>query len=121
MSGQHAGDGTLEARLARILQIGTYLSMALIATGAALFLIGGGSPLDAAPLLDLGRIPADIAAGRPQGFLWLGVLGMVSTPGLRVLGACIGFVRGGEWRMAGVAIAIIVVVGAGIVAGLVTG
>jgi uncharacterized membrane protein len=114
-------DGRLEARLARVLQVGTYLSLALVATGAALLLLGGGSPLDGAPLLDLGRLPADLGAGRPEGFLWLGVLGVIATPALRVVGALVGFVRGREWRMAGVAVGIIIVVGLGIAAGLVTG
>lgn len=121
MSGRRVADGTLEATLARVLQVGTYLSMALIAVGAALLLLTGGSPLDSAPLLDLGRLAADIGAGRPEGFLWLGVLGVLATPGLRVLGALVGFARLREWRMAAVAVAIIVVVALGIVAGVVTG
>jgi uncharacterized membrane protein len=121
VTGRANADGRLEARLARVLQLGTYVSMALIVTGAALFLLGGGSPLDAGPPLDVGPLLADLAAGRASGFLWLGVLGILATPMLRVLGALIGFVRAGEWRMAGVAAAIVVVVGAGIVAGLLTG
>lgn len=121
MSGRPAVDGALETTLARLLQVGTYLSMALIAVGTALLLLDGGSPLDIAPLLDLGRLPGDLAAGRPEGFLWLGVLGVLATPGLRVLGALVGFARGREWRMTAVAAAIILVVGLGIVADVVTG
>ena len=78
---------TLEAVLARVLQAGTYLSMALIAIGTVLFLAGGGSPLDAGPPLDVGRIASDVLALRPAGFLWLGVLAVLATPMLRVLGA----------------------------------
>lgn len=121
MIGRTVDDGLLEASLARVLQVGTYLSLALVATGAAVLLLAGGSPLEGAPLLDLGRLPADLAAGRPEGFLWLGVLGVIATPALRVIGALIGFVRGGEWRMAAVAVGIVVVVCLGIAAGLVTG
>lgn len=121
MIGRTVDDGALEATLARVLQVGTYLSLALIAIGAALLLLGGGSPLGGAPLLDLSRLAADLAAGRPEGFLWLGVLGVIATPSLRVLGALVGFVRGREWRMAAVAIGIVVVVGLGIAAGLMTG
>jgi len=113
--------GGLEARLARVLQIGTYASMALIATGAVLLVAGGTSPLVPGGALDLGRLADDIAALRPAGFLWLGVLGVLTTPMLRVVGALIGFVRGGEWGMASVAVAIIVVVALGILAGVVTG
>lgn len=111
----------LEAGLARVLQAGTYLSMALIAIGVILFLVGGGSPFDPGPPLDLASLVADLAAGRATAFLWLGVLGVLATPMLRVVGALIGFARGGEWRMVGVAVAIIVVVALGIGAGLVTG
>jgi uncharacterized membrane protein len=111
----------LEAALARLLQVGTYVSLALIAIGTALLLAGGGSPLDAGPQLDLPNLGRDLAAGRAPAFLWLGVLGVLATPGLRVLGALIGFARAGEWRMVGVAVAIIVVVALGIVAGVMTG
>jgi len=111
----------LEPALARVLQVGTYVSMGLVALGTLLFIAGGGSPLDGGPVLDLARFPADLAAGRPTAILWLGVLGTLLTPGLRVVGAMVGFARAGEWRMVGIAVAIIAVVGVGIVAGLVTG
>ena len=121
MSGMSPARAGLEASLARVLQVGTYVSMALITVGTVLMVINGGSPMDAAPLLDLGRIPADILGGRPEGFLWLGVLGVLATPMLRVVAALIGFARAGEWRMVGVAAAIVIVVAAGIAAGLLTG
>jgi uncharacterized membrane protein len=113
--------GGLEATLARVLQAGTYLSMALIALGTVLFLVGGGSPLDAGPPLQLATLGSDLAAGRPAAFLWLGVIGVIATPMLRVVGALVGFARAGEWRMVGIALAIVVVVGLGVAAGLVTG
>lgn len=111
----------LESTLARVLQVGSYVSIALVAIGVVLLIAGGGSPLDPGPPLSLGTIAADIAAGRPAGFLWLGVLGIVATPGLRVVGALVGFWRGGERRMAAVALAILAVVGLGVFAGVVTG
>jgi uncharacterized membrane protein len=111
----------LEPALARVLQVGTYASIALVAIGSLLLVAGGVSPLDPGPGLDPQAIAADLAAGRASGCLWLGVLGVLATPMLRVVGALVGFVRAGEWRMAGIAVAIIVVVGLGIVAGLVTG
>lgn len=115
-----AGRG-LESTLARVLQVGSYVSIALVAIGVVLLIAGGGSPLDPGPPLKLGTIVADVAAGRPAGFLWLGVLGIVATPGLRVVGALVGFWRGGERRMAGVAVAILAVVALGVFAGVVTG
>jgi uncharacterized membrane protein len=114
-------DDRLEPALARLLQVGTYASMALVALGTLLFIAAGRSPLEPGPALDLGRLPADLAAGSPTALLWLGVLGLLVTPGLRVVGALVGFARAGEWRMVGVAVAIIVVVAVGIVAGLLTG
>jgi uncharacterized membrane protein len=120
MNGRSVTD-RLEPALARVLQTGTYVSMALVALGTLLFIGGGGSPLDGAPTVDLAHLPADLAAGRPTALLWLGVLGTLLTPGLRVVGAMIGFARAGEWRMAAIAVAIVVVVGVGIAAGLVTG
>lgn len=111
----------LEPALARLLQVGTIVSMALVTLGTILFIAGGRSPLDPGPALELATLPADLVAGDPAAILWLGVLGLLLTPGLRVVGALIGFARAGEWRMAGVAVAIMVVVATGIVAGLLTG
>jgi uncharacterized membrane protein len=113
--------GGIEQALARILQVGTYASMALVIAGFALLVAGGVSPLDPGQPLVLGNLGADLLAGRPAGFLWLGILGIVATPGLRVIGALIGFWRAGERRMVLIAVLILAVVGLGVVAGLVTG
>jgi uncharacterized membrane protein len=113
--------GGLESALGRVLAIGTYASMALVTIGLVLLVAGGGSPLNAGPPLDLGTLGADLLAGRPAGFLWVGILGVICTPALRVTGALVGFWRGGERRMALIALLILVVVGLGVVAGLVTG
>jgi uncharacterized membrane protein len=113
--------GGLEHALARVLAIGTYASMALVAIGLVLFVTGGGSPLDPGPPLRLATFGADLAAGRPAGFLWLGILGVVATPALRVLGALVGFWRRGERRMTVIAVLILAVVAIGVVAGLVSG
>jgi uncharacterized membrane protein len=113
--------GDLEPGLARILQAGSYLSIGLVAAGVVLLVAGGGSPLAGGPSLDMGALVADVTAARPGGLLWLGILGIIATPGLRVLGALVGFARRGERRMVVVAAAILVVVAAGVFAGLVTG
>jgi uncharacterized membrane protein len=111
----------LESTLARVLQVGTYVSIALVAVGVALLVAGGGSPLDAGPPLDIRGLVADLGAGKPAAFLWLGILGIIATPGLRVAGALIGFARRGERAMAIVALLILAVVGLGVLAGVVTG
>jgi uncharacterized membrane protein len=116
-----ADAGTLESALARVLQAGTYASIALVAIGVALFVARGGSPLDLGQPLAVDRLLPDILALRAEGFLWLGILGLVVTPGLRVAGALIGFARRGERTMAIVAFLILVIVAVGVIAGLVTG
>jgi uncharacterized membrane protein len=126
MSGQGsrftvAGPGTLEAALAHVLQLGTYASVALIGVGSVVLLAGGGSPLGGGPAFAPERIVPDILALRPAGFLWLGIVGVLATPGLRVLRALIGFWRRGEQRMALVAALVLVVVAVGVVAGLLSG
>ena len=125
MSGMQADprevSGSLESALGRVLTTGTYASIALVAIGLVLLIVGGGSPLDPGPPLSLATLAADLVAGRPAAFLWLGVLGIVATPGLRVVGAMIGFWRRGERRMVLVAALILAVVGLGVVAGMVTG
>lgn len=122
MPGDPASEAhSLESALARVLQIGTYASIALVAVGVILFIGRGSSPLDPGGPLAFDRLLADVAALRAEGFLWLGVLGVVVTPGLRVAGALIGFARRGERAMAIVAFLILVVVAIGVIAGLVTG
>jgi uncharacterized membrane protein len=126
MSGQGsrvtvAGPGTLEAALAHVLQLGTYASVALIGVGSVVLLAGGGSPLGGGPAFAPERIVPDMLALRPAGFLWLGIVGVLATPGLRVLRALIGFWRRGEQRMAVVAALVLVVVAVGVVAGLLSG
>ena len=79
--------------------------------------VDGRSPLDVAPSLDLGRLPADLAALHPSAFLWLGVLLVLTTPPARVLTALIGYLRGSEREMAIVATLILVVIALGVVAG----
>jgi uncharacterized membrane protein len=111
----------LEPALARVLQAGTYTSIALVAVGTALLLAGGTSPLAGGPALVPDRIATDILNGRPAGFLWLGILGICATPALRVAGALLGFWRRGERGMVLIALLILAVVGAGIITGLLAG
>jgi uncharacterized membrane protein len=114
-------EDSLESSLARVLQAGTYVSIALIALGSALLLVAGISPLAGGPALRPGDLVGDVLAGRPAGFLWLGTIAMMTTPALRVIGALVGFWRRGERTMVAVAILILAVVGAGVVIGLLTG
>jgi uncharacterized membrane protein len=75
-------------------------------------------PLAPAPAFDPAQIPADLAALRPAGFLWLGILGVLATPATRVAASLLGYVRSGERLMAGVSLAILIVIAAGVITGL---
>jgi uncharacterized membrane protein len=111
-------DADLEPVLARVLQAGTYVSIALVAVGTVLLLGGGTSPLAGGPPLSIAALAGDIAALRPQGFLWLGILAVCLTPALRVTGAMVGFWRRGERNMVVVALLILAVVAAGVITGV---
>jgi uncharacterized membrane protein len=109
--------GTLESTIARVLTIGTYASVGLIALGVVAMAAVGVDPLAPAPGFDPATIPADLAALRPAGFLWLGILGVLVTPASRVGASLVGYLRSGERLMAGVSVAILIVIAAGVVTG----
>jgi uncharacterized membrane protein len=100
----------LERSIARLLTVGTYASIALLAIGFALMLATGVSPLTGTPAFDPASIPADVLALRPLGFLWLGLIVIVATPSARVAAALVGYARSGDRRMVVVSIAILVVI-----------
>lgn len=115
MAGQ-AG-GAVEATIARVLTIGTYASVALIGLGVIAMVATGVDPLASAPAFDATRIPGDLVALRPAGFLWLGILGILATPASRVAASLIGYLRNGERAMAWVSVAILIVIVAGVITG----
>jgi uncharacterized membrane protein len=109
---------SLEVGLGHILQLGTYVSVALVAAGVILLLGGGGSPLAGGPAFDLPAIPGDIVALRPAGFLWLGIVGVLSTPAIRVGRALLGFARRGEGRMVAISAGVLAVIAVGVIVGV---
>jgi uncharacterized membrane protein len=113
-----APTGSLEVAVAHVLQLGTYAAVALVAVGTVLLIAGGHSPLEGGPPLDVEHIVGDVAALEPAGFLWLGILGIVATPALRVLRALLGFARRGERGMVGTSVAVLVVIAVGVVVGV---
>ena len=104
---------SLEHTIARLLTIGTYLSIALLVIGLGLRLATGGGP-SAGPAFDLSRLVPDLAGLKPEGFLWLGLLVVVATPAARVAASLIGYLRRGERRMATVAALILLVIAASV-------
>lgn len=107
----------LELSIARVLTIGTYTSVGLIGLGVFAMAAAGVDPLGPAPAFDPAAIVDDLVALRPAGFLWLGILGVLATPASRVLASLIGYLRSGERAMAGVSVAILIVIAAGVLTG----
>jgi uncharacterized membrane protein len=110
----------IEHAVARMLQVGTYLSMLCIGLGVVGMIATGTSPLSVAPDLDPGRLPADLIALRPSGFLWLGLVGVIATPAARVAAAIPGYLRTGERAMALVGIMVLIVIALGVLLGVVS-
>lgn len=109
-SSQEPGSAGLEQSIARLLTVGIYISIALLAVGVVLMMFNGIGPLSGGPAFDLGRLASDLAALRPAGFLWLGLLAVVATPAARVAASLVGYARRGEEAMAIVAVLILIVI-----------
>lgn len=111
----------LETRMGRLLIALTYVSVAVLVVGVALMATNGISPLDGGPKFDLGAIPSQVAAFAPVGFLWVGLLAVISAPISRVVGAAIGSARSGDRWLVVVAIAILLVIAVAVATALVAG
>ena len=107
-----------EAVIGRLLIVLTYVAVGLLVTGVALMIVSGISPLDGGPPLDLSTLLSDLLALSPSAFLWLGLIAVIATPVSRVIGAAIGFARGGDRPLVAVAVGILLVIALGIVTAL---
>jgi uncharacterized membrane protein len=115
-----AGDPVVD-RISTLLGVGTLVIVGTVALGSLLVVAAGRSPIEQhGPPLDAGSIPADLAALRPEGWLWLGLVLTVVLPIARVGLAMLGFVRGHERRMTLVSLATLAVLGVSIAIALVT-
>jgi uncharacterized membrane protein len=121
-AGTGVADG-LEALIARLLVVGLWLAMGLILVGVALMLATGTDPLDhgAIPPFDLARIPSEMLALQPAGFLWAGIVLIIALPIGRVVVAGVGFMAVHDRRMALISVLVLLVVLASIVAAIGTG
>lgn len=108
----------LEGLVARLLRIGTYVAIGLIALGVVLMLATGRSPLDVAPAFALDRLVADLATLQPAGFLWLGLVVVLLTPAARVAVGAVGYAREGDRIMARIAALVLIVIAIGVVLGI---
>jgi uncharacterized membrane protein len=105
----------LERSIARVLTIGTLLSIALLAIGFVLLLAAGLGPRSSDSGFDPGRLAGDLVAFKPDGFIWLGLLVVVAMPSARVAAALLGYIRRGERDMAIVGVLILAVIAASVV------
>ena len=115
--GVASSDSGMDGRIARLLRIGTYVAVALIAIGVVLMLATGRSPLDVAPDFDPARLIADLVGLQPAGFLWLGLIVVLLTPAARVAVSGLGYARIGDRSMALIAGLVLVVILTGVLIG----
>jgi uncharacterized membrane protein len=111
----------LERTLGRLIAAGTLLSVALIGLGVLAMALAGRSPLDGGASFEPAALPAQVLAGRAEGFLWLGIVVAIATPGARVAAALVGYARRGEGVLAVVSAAILAVIATGVLLALLTG
>jgi uncharacterized membrane protein len=107
----------LDRTVGRLLSIGTYVSILILAIGCILMFAYRIDPLAGGPPLQPGLIVDDITNLRPAGFIWLGLLALLATPIFRVVVSLAGFVSRGERTMSIVAALILVVIALSVVLG----
>jgi uncharacterized membrane protein len=109
----------IELAIARTLSAGAVLAVGLLLVGIVLMLGEGISP-DAAtyPVFDPSAVVADLLALRPAGFLWAGILVVIATPILRVVGELVGYGLRKDRAMTMVAAATLLVIVVSVVTAL---
>ena len=117
-AGSHrAPPADMDRLIGRLLTIGTYVSILLIAIGTVLMFASRLDPLAGGPPFEPSLIVDDIVHRRPAGFMWLGLLALLATPILRVIVSFFGYAARGERTMAVVAALILVVIAASVALG----
>jgi len=110
-AGQSASSLALDVAVGRLLRTGTVTAVVILAIGVVLMAVKGVSPTAKPfPAFDLTRIPSDILALRPEGFLWLGLIAVMLTPISRVTASLFGYVRNADRTMVLISIAILTVI-----------
>jgi uncharacterized membrane protein len=119
-SSQSPDAAALDLAVARLLRAGILAAVGILVIGVVLLAIAGRSPLDKPfPPFDLARIPSDIVALRPEGFLWLGLVAVVLTPVTRVSASLVGYIRSADRSMVLISVAILCVIGASVLISIV--
>ena len=93
------------------------MGVILLAIGVGLMVTNGIDPESATfPAFSPGTIVADMAALRPEGYLWAGIVILIATPIVRVAGELVTFATRGDRVMALVSLAILGVIALSVVA-----
>ena len=124
MSGRASSGDTayaMEAAVARLLVVGTWLAMGLVLVGVVLMFASGIDPLahGAIPPFRPAAIPGELLALDPAGFLWTGVCLIVALPIGRVVVSGLGFLAARDLRMAAISLAVLAVVLVSVVSSIV--
>jgi uncharacterized membrane protein len=92
----------------RLLIVGLIISTLFMLSGIILDLVLGRQAPTVIP--DLREVFTRIAVFRPSGFLSLGLLVLIATPIIRVIGSTIVFVYERDWRFAGITFLVFLIV-----------
>lgn len=118
---ESASADRVELRVARVLSIGAVLAVGLLLIGIVLMLGEGISPdADSFPVFDPALVVGDLLALRPAGFLWAGIVVVIATPVVRVVGELVGFWLRRDRRMALVAAGVLAVIAVSVITALVS-
>jgi uncharacterized membrane protein len=116
---QSAASADVEHVIARLLLGGTVAGIVLLAIGVALMALNGINPVaETFPPFDPRTLLADLAAFRPEGFLWAGIIILIATPIARVTGELVTYTVRGDRFLALVALAILGVIALSVLAAL---
>ena len=115
---QETQGGSLERLLAVVLEAGTYVSIGLVIAGSGLLALEGPAPAAGGPPFAIDRVLADLAGLRPAGLLWLGILGILATPVLRVAVGTAGLARRAETAFAAVGLGTMLAIAVGVFVGV---
>lgn len=99
----------------QVLMAGLIISAVFMVTGLILDFTLQREPPTTIP--SLGEILARIRQLRPSGFLAMGLLVLIATPIVRVLGSVLAFVYEQDWRFVAITVTVLIVVSLGVVFG----
>ncbi len=110
----------LETIAARLLTWGTRVALLFVLAGVIGMATSGIDPMAAGafPPYSLTAIPGQLAALRPEGFIWAGLTVLVSLPLGRVIVSGAGFLAAHDRRLALVSVLVLLVICASVVAAI---